>query len=87
MNMQNEMRGSFNSEYTQSATISGQHRRQNRNSLRELEEENLPLVDHPNAFNSSSLEINVESSSGSSSSSNSASMSSRPKNKIDLIQV
>jgi hypothetical protein len=93
MNMTNEMRSSFASDYTHSASSSGSNRRHKKNSLRELEEEGLPLVDHTNAFNSSTLEINVENSSAggsnhsSISSSNNSTTSSGAKIRTDLIQV
>jgi hypothetical protein len=51
-------------------------------SLIGLEEESIPLFDPANAFNSSTLEINVENSSTSDSSNSSAS-----KYKADLMHV
>jgi len=86
MNMTNAMRNSLNSDYNQSSSLSGSHRIHKKTSLRELEEESLPLVDATNPFNSSSLEINAESSSGTSYASNNSSTSGS-KNKADLIQV
>ena len=93
MSMTNEMRNSFASDYTHSALSSGANRRYKKNSLRELEEEGLPLVDHTNAFNSSTLEINVDNSSASGSNHSSitsginSSTSSGGKVKTELIQV
>lgn len=83
-NVMNDVRNSFNSNLPQSIS-SGSHgqRKHKKNSLRELEEESLPLVDHT-TFNSSSLEINADSSSASSSTTSSGSY---PKGKKDLIHV
>ena len=90
MNVTPEMRNSYTSNFShpasaQNSNSSGQRRQPHKkNSLRELEEESLPLMDPTNAFNSSTLEINAESSSGSSVTSSSGSY---PKSKTDLIQV
>jgi hypothetical protein len=88
VNLANELRNSFNSNFSQPSSSSGSHgqTRHKKNSLRELEEENLPLVDHTTAFNASNLEINADSSS-SVSSSNTSSGSSYHKGKNELIQV
>merc|ERR1711902_344264 len=103
MNLTNDKRNNFNLT-TQSGSEFRRHNRQR--SLRESleEEESLALmIDHTNAFNSSTLEINVESSSEGSSlgrsagSSNSSSVTrsnnsnqytlSGSRNKTDLMQV
>ena len=107
MNLTNEKRNNFNLT-TQSGSEFRRHNNRQR-SLRESleeqeEEESLALmIDHTNAFNSSTLEINVESSSSGSSvgrsvgSSNSSSVTrssgsnhytlSGSRNKTDLMQV
>ena len=93
MNVTNEMRSSVTSEYTHSASSSGSNRRHKKNSLWELEEEGIPLVGHTSAFNSSTLEINVENSSAtgsdhsSSSTNNTSNTASGVKVKSNLIQV
>ena len=86
MNITNEMKNSFTSEYNQSS-LSGSHRRYKKTSLRELEEETLPLVDPTTPFSSSSLEMNAENSSSASYASHNSSTSSGSKTKADLIQV
>ena len=104
MSLAGEKRNSFNLT-TQSGSEQRRFRQRSlRESLEEQEEESLALmIDHTNAFNSSTLEINVESSTDGSNvgrstgSSNSSSITrsnnsnqytlSGSRNKTDLMQV
>ena len=70
------------SDYSQATSPRGHSRKYEKTSLIGLEEESIPLFDPANAFNSSTLEINVENSSTSDSSNSSAS-----KYKVDLMHV
>ena len=70
------------SDCSQATSPRGHSRKYEKTSLIGLEEESIPLFDPANAFNSSTLEINVENSSTSDSSNSSAS-----KYKVDLMHV
>jgi autophagy-related protein 9 len=70
------------SDCSQATSPRGHNRKYEKTSLIGLEEESIPLFDPANAFNSSTLEINVENSSTSDSSNSSAS-----KYKVDLMHV